>query len=98
MAKSMTKGDVVEALAKKLDLPKTKVAECLDELADLACKQAKNGFTVPGLGKISVVKRKARKGRNPATGEAIRIPARNALKFAFAKAAKDNALARGKKK
>ena len=58
-------------------------------MAVMAYKQAKVGFTVPGLGKLVVVKRKARMGRNPATGESIKIPAKTALKFRIAKAAKD---------
>jgi len=69
MAKSMTKAQIVDALAKKTDLTKKAVAEVLEQLAALAYKEAKNGFTVPGLGKLVVVKRKARKGRNPATPE-----------------------------
>jgi len=89
MAKTMTKAQTVEYLAKKVDLPKKQVAQLLDELAALACKEAKRGFTLPGLGKVVVTSRKARMGRNPATGEQIRIPAKRALKFRFAKAAKD---------
>ncbi len=89
MAKSMTKAQVIGALAKKTGQTKKAVAELLGELAALAYSQAKNGFTVPGLGKLVVVGRKARKGRNPATGQTIQIPARRALKFRIAKAAKD---------
>jgi len=92
MAKSMTKAQIVAELAKKTDQPKKLVAGLLDEMAALAYKQAKNGFTIPGIGKLVVVKRKARKGRNPATGEVIRIPAKRALKFRIAKAAKDAVL------
>jgi len=58
----------------------------------MAYKQAKNGFTIPGLGKLVLVNRKARMGRNPATGETIRIPAKRVLKFRIAKAAKDAVL------
>jgi DNA-binding protein HU-beta len=61
----------------------------LEELAALAYKEAKNGFTVPGLGKLVLVSRKARMGRNPATGEAIHIPAKKVVRFRVAKAAKD---------
>jgi DNA-binding protein HU-beta len=85
----MTKAEVVDALAKKTGLTKKHVAAVLDEQAALAYKQAKNGFTIPGIGKITVVRRKARKGRNPRTNQPIRIPARRALKFRFGKAAKD---------
>lgn len=97
MAKAMTKSQICDALAKKTDMTKKDVTTLLAELAALACKEAKNGFTVPGLGKLVLVKRKARMGRNPATGEAIRIPAKKALKFRIAKAAKDAILPATKK-
>ena len=97
MAKAKTKAQIVTALADKTGLAKKQVADFLAELAAMACKEAKVGFTIPGLGKLVVVKRKARKGRNPATGETIRIPAKKALKFRIAKAAKD-AIAPVKKK
>lgn len=89
MAKAMTKSQIVGTLADKTGLAKKQVKELLEELAALAYVQAKNGFTLPGLGKLVVVKRKARWGRNPATGEKIRIAAKKALKFRVAKAAKD---------
>ena len=95
MTKAMTKSQIVEHLAKKADIKKTQAALILDELAKLACKEAKNSFTVPGLGKIVLVQRKARVGRNPQTGEAIKIPAKKVVKFRVAKAAKDAIL--GKK-
>ena len=89
MAKAMTKTQIVGALADTTGLAKKQVKELLEAQAELAYKQAKNGFTLPGLGKLVVVKRKARWGRNPATGEKIRIAAKKALKFRVAKAAKD---------
>ena len=89
MAKAMTKTQIVGALADTTGLTKKQVKELLEAQAALAYKQAKNGFTLPGLGKLVVVKRKARWGRNPATGEKIRIAAKKALKFRVAKAAKD---------
>lgn len=92
MAKAMTKAQIVAALAEKTCLTKKQVAQMLEEISSLAYKQAKNGFTLPGLGKLVVVQRKARMGRNPQTGEAIRIPARRTLKFRVAKAAKDEIL------
>jgi DNA-binding protein HU-beta len=55
----------------------------------MAYKGAKDGFTVPGLGKLVLVNRKARMGRNPATGEVIKIKAKKVVKFRVAKAAKD---------
>ena len=95
MAKSMTKSKILDHLSKKLDLSKKKVNEALDELVALAYKEAKNAFTLPGIGKLVVVNRKARMGRNPQTGAAIKIPAKRVLKFRIAKAAKDSVL--GKK-
>ena len=59
------------------------------QMTELAYREAKIGFTLPGIGKLVVMQRKARKGRNPATGEAIKIPAKKVLKFRIAKAAKD---------
>jgi DNA-binding protein HU-beta len=61
----------------------------LEILVALAYKEARNGFTLPGLGKLVLVNRKARMGRNPQTGEAIKIPAKKVVKFRIAKAAKD---------
>ena len=58
-------------------------------IAQLAYKNAKNTFTLPGLGKLVLVNRKARMGRNPATGETIQIKAKRVVKFRVAKAAKD---------
>ena len=87
--KAMTKTQIVGAIAEKCDLTKKQAGEVLATLADLAYKEAKVGFTIPGLGKLVVVNRKARMGRNPATGEAIKIPAKRVLKFRIAKAAKD---------
>ena len=95
MANAMTKSQLITRLAEKTEVSKKQVAALLDQLAALAYKEAKNGFTLPGLGKLVVVNRKARIGRNPATGEPIKIPAKRALKFRVAKAAKDSVL--GKK-
>ena len=61
----------------------------LEALVMMAYKNAKNGFTVPGLGKLVLVNRKARMGRNPATGATIKIPAKRVVKFRVAKACKD---------
>ena len=61
----------------------------------LAYKNAKNSFTVPGLGKLVLVNRKARMERDPATGEQIKIAAKRVVKFRVSKAAKDAIL--GKK-
>jgi DNA-binding protein HU-beta len=92
MAKQMTKAKIVAALAEKADIPKKTSAGYLEALAALAYKEAKNGFVIPGIGKLVVRQYKARMGRNPQTGEAIKIPARRRLKFVVAKAAKDAVL------
>jgi len=86
---ALTKSQTMTKLAEKVDLPKKKVIEVMDALVQLAYKEAKNAFTLPGLGKLVLVKRKARIGRNPATGEQIQIPAKKVVKFRVAKAAKD---------
>jgi DNA-binding protein HU-beta len=92
MGKPMTKAKIVTALAETTEVPKKTSAAYLEALATLAHKEAKNGFTIPGVGKLVVRSYKARMGRNPQTGEAIKIPARKRLKFVVAKAAKDAVL------
>ena len=92
MAKALSKSKIVAALAEKVEIPKKTSAAYLDALAALAYKEAKNGFTIPGVGKLVIRSYKARMGRNPQTGEAIKIPAKRRLKFVVAKAAKDAAL------
>ena len=89
MAKAMTKAAIVTSIAATANLNKKQVAAALEALTNLAYKNAKNGFTVPGLGKLVLVSRKKREGRNPATGEKIIIPAKKVVKFRIAKAAKD---------
>lgn len=89
MAKAMTKSKIADYLAGKLDVSKKQANTFLDELAALAYKEAKNSFTLPGLGKLVLVNRKARMGRNPQTGQPIRIPARRVVRFRVSKAAKD---------
>lgn len=88
-SKPLTQAQIIEKLATVNDLPKAKMKEILGSLSDLAYQEAKKGFTVPGLGKIVLQKRKARKGRNPQTGETIKIPAKNVVKFRVSKVAKD---------
>jgi DNA-binding protein HU-beta len=87
--KALTKAQIVGKLADKTGLSKKDIGNVLGEITNLAYKEAKNGFTLPGVGKLVIVNRKARMGRNPATGEAIKIPAKRVLKFRIAKAAKD---------
>jgi DNA-binding protein HU-beta len=94
MAKPMTKSAIVAAVADKSELSKKQVVCVLESLVALAYKGAKDGFTIPGLGKLVVVNRKARMGRNPATGAQIKIPAKKVLKFRIAKAAKDACLSK----
>ncbi|MDD3441440.1 MAG: HU family DNA-binding protein [Opitutae bacterium] len=89
MAKAMTKSQIVAAVAEKAEISKKQSGAALEALSALAYKNAKNGFTVPGLGKLVLVNRKARMGRNPATGETIKIAAKKVVKFRVAKAAKD---------
>ena len=89
MAKALTKSQIAAEIAAKNGLTKKAAAEILQSVVDLAYKQAKNTFTLPGLGKLVLVNRKARMGRNPATGETIQIKAKRVVKFRVAKAAKD---------
>ena len=93
---ALTKSQIQATLAAKMGLAKKQVGEFFDELAALAYKEAKNSFTMPGIGKLVLVNRAARIGRNPATGEQINIPAKKVVKFRVAKACKDAVL--GKKK
>lgn len=96
MAKMMTKSAVISHLAEKSSLSKKQVLELMDEFQSLAVKEAKkNGFIVPGFGKLVLANRKARMGRNPQTGEPIKIPAKRVCKFRIAKSLKDTVL--GKK-
>ncbi len=95
MAKAMTKSQIADYIAKKADIKKKVAVQILEDIATLAYKEAKNSFTLPGLGKLVLVNRKARMGRNPQTGEAIKIPAKKVVKFRVAKAAKESIL--GKK-
>lgn len=94
MAKSMTKSQVEDSISKKTGVPKKNVKEVLAAVAELAYEEAKNTFTIPGIGKLVLVERQARTGRNPQTGEAIQIPAKKVVKFRIAKACKDEVLKR----
>ncbi|NCC50164.1 MAG: HU family DNA-binding protein [Spartobacteria bacterium] len=86
---AMTKSQIQATLAERTGLAKKEVATFLEEFSKLACEEAKNGFNVAGIGKLVLVDRKARTGRNPATGETIEIPAKKVVKFRVAKACKD---------
>ncbi|MBU1694655.1 MAG: HU family DNA-binding protein [Verrucomicrobia bacterium] len=85
---AMTKSQIQTTLAQKTGLAKKQVVALFDELAKLAYREAKNSFTIAGIGKLVLVNRAARIGRNPATGEQIQIPAKKVVKFRVAKAAK----------
>ena len=88
----LTKSQILNHIAEEAEVSKKTVAQVLEALTGLAYKEAKKGFTVPGLGKLVLVQRKARTGRNPMTGAAIKIPAKKVVKFRIAKAAKDSIL------
>ncbi len=92
MGRMMTKAQIVSHLAGKVNLPKATVASILEEQSKLASREAKNAFTIAGLGKLVLVNRKARMGRNPQTGEPIKIPAKRVVRFRVAKALKDAVL------
>ena len=92
MAKPKTKTQIIAKMADDAGINKTQAKAALESLVCQAYKGAKDGFTVPGLGKLLKQRRKARMGRNPATGEAIKIKAKTVLKFRIAKAAKDAVL------
>ena len=87
--KGLTQAQTITQLAEIAALSKKQVKGLLDNLAQIAYAEAKNGFTVPGLGKLILVNRKARTGRNPATGDPIEIPAKKVVKFRIAKVAKE---------
>src|SRR5215831_12047215 len=87
----MTQSQIVQSLADKIEVPKKVAKAMIDHLAHTAIAEVKkNGvFVLPGIGRLVRVDRKARIGRNPATGESIKIPAKKVVKFRVAKAAKD---------
>lgn len=93
MGKPMSKSAIIGHFANKFDMKKKMVATMFEELSNLAYKEAKNSFTLPGIGKLVLVNRKARIGRNPKTGEQIQIPAKTVVKFRVAKACKEAVLA-----
>ncbi len=95
MANPMSKSKIVAHLAGKLDTPKKQVSTFFDELFNLAVKETKGAagkFVIPGLGRAVKAHRKARMGRNPATGEAIKIKAKTVVRLRAAKSFKDAVL------
>ena len=89
--KPMTKGQIVSHFAGKFEVSKKDASGFIEGVAALAVSETKKAgsFTLPGIGKLVLVKRKARMGRNPATGATIKIPAKTVVKMRIAKAAKD---------
>jgi len=87
----MTQTQMIQALADLCELPKKTAKAMLVHLDETAISEVKkNGvFVLPGIGRLVKVDRKARMGRNPATGAAIKIAAKKVVKFRIAKAAKD---------
>ena len=89
--KVMTKAQLVTLIADKADLTKATASQVLELLAYTAVVETKKRgqFVIPGIGKLVKSNRKARMGRNPQTGAAIKIPAKTVVKFRVAKACKD---------
>lgn len=99
MATTFTKTQLVKHFAEKLELTNKQTAAAFDLLAETAVKETKkNGlFVIPGIGRLVKAERKARMGRNPQTGQQIKIKAKTVVKFRVAKAVKD-VIAPSKKK
>jgi DNA-binding protein HU-beta len=91
MAKGLTKSQLIRFIAEKMEVTNKQSAAFLELLADTAVKETKKSgeFTLPGIGKLVKAERKARLGRNPQTGETIKIKAKTVVKFRVAKVAKD---------
>jgi len=97
--KPMTKSQIVSHFAEKFDLTRKTASGIIEEVAALAVSETKKtgSFTVPGIGKLVLVRRKARMGRNPQTGKAIKIPARTVVRMRISKAVKEAIVPGGKK-
>ena len=91
MAAKMTQSQMIKELANATGQPTKEAKTFVTTFAEMAVRETKkNGmFVIPGIGRLVRVDRKARMGRNPATGEAIKIPAKKVVKFRVAKAVKD---------
>lgn len=89
MGKAKTKSEIIAGMAEAAEITKKQAGITLEALVNMAYKGAKDKFVIPGLGKLVLVQRKARIGRNPATGATINIPAKKVVKFRVAKAAKE---------
>jgi DNA-binding protein HU-beta len=88
----MTQAQLVTAVAEAGGITKAQAKTILTSIADIAVKETKRTgeFVIPGIGKLVRRETKARMGRNPATGEAIKIPAKKVVKFRVSKAMKDS--------
>ncbi len=97
--KPMTKSQIVSHFAEKFDLTRKTASGIIEEVAALALSKTKKtrSFTVPGIGKLVLVKRKARIGRNPQTGKAIKIPAKTVVRMRVAKAVKESIFGKRRK-
>jgi DNA-binding protein HU-beta len=95
-ARRMGKMELFTHFAERFDLKRTVVRDLFDELLILSERELKraNEFVIPGMCKLVVQRRKAREGRNPATGEVIKIPAKTVVKARIAKQLKDAVLPR----
>ncbi len=95
-ARRLGKSELFAHFAERFDMKRTEARDFFDELAVLAEKELKRAgeFVLPGMVKLVVQKRKARMGRNPATGEAIKIPAKTVVKAKIVKQLKDTVLPR----
>ncbi len=92
MAKALTKSQIAATVSEKVGVTKKQAVQVLDLVAQLAYQQAKNTFTVPGIGKLVLVNRPARTMTmqfGPKKGQTVKVPAKKAVKFRVAKAAKD---------
>lgn len=89
--KRLTQTEIINQLAEKSGMKKAQAKELFNTLASMAASEVKkNGeFTIPGFGKLVKTTRKAREGRNPATGEVIKIGAKTTVKFRVGKSMKD---------
>lgn len=93
--KPMSKTQLIAEIAEASQLKKPQVSAVLDQMVTIAYREAKKnekGFNLPGFGRLVLVDRPERMGRNPSTGEAIKIPAKKVVKFRIAKAVKDSLL------
>ncbi len=99
MAKALTKSQIAATVSERVGMTKKQAVQVLDLVAQMAYQQAKNTFTVPGIGKLVLVNRPARTmimQFGPNKGQTVNVPAKKAVKFRVAKAAKD-AILGGKK-